>query len=83
MSDSLMSEIRDALSDISGHLENISSALNYNPEARFVNKVAHVLMADIFDGDKLNCIKILYTQMAWPDRPLSNEQQQLLNKVYK
>jgi len=63
------------------NLEDISDGINYNSSNDFTMRVAHVLTCDLFDQDKLNCIRILYKQMAWPEHPLSNYETELLDKI--
>lgn len=67
--------------ELNKHLEDISHGLWNNPANLFVMRIAHVLTSDMFDNDKLQCIRILYTQMAWPERPLSESQKKLLEKI--
>ncbi len=76
-----MKELIKSIEEICMHLENISTALNFTPELTFTTKVAHVLMSSMYDKDKLNCIYTLYFQMAWPEKELSKEQKELLDKI--
>lgn len=79
--DSLLIEIRDALSDIAGSTKDISDGLWHNKESSFVCRVSHVLTCDLLDQDKLNCIRILYFKMAWPEKELTLDQKKLLDSI--
>lgn len=68
--------------EMNAHLENISDGLNNNPANQFTVRVAHVLTCTtMIDQDKLNCIRVLYRQMAWPERELNDYEKQLLENI--
>ena len=52
-------------------------------DSDFVNKVAHILMSEhLSEKERLNCIRLIYKVMAWPEIPLTDSQAKLLDKIY-
>jgi hypothetical protein len=74
-------EIRNTLSEISQHLEDINKILYNNIEAIFTCRVGHVLTSSFSDTMKLNLIKIFYRQMAWPDTELTEGENELIERL--
>lgn len=75
--------IIELLKDTNLQLENIAREICFRPEVNFTMKVAHVLTSDLFDDDKLNCIRVLYREFAWPEKELSQKDKDLLAKAHK
>lgn len=77
-----MADTESALLEIAAHLNDIKDGIWHNKESNFTIRVAHVLTCtNLCDMDKLQCIKILYFQLAWPERKLNDYQTQLLESV--
>lgn len=74
-------EIVEQLDYIVTALNNIGDGLWHNNANKFMERVAHVLTSDMFDHDKLNCIRIIYRQLVWPEKPLSSEELNLLSLI--
>lgn len=54
------------------------------PDSEFTVRVAHILLKDgMTDSQKLDCIKLRYREMAFPENPLTEIEQQLVDYVYR
>jgi hypothetical protein len=56
---------------------------SYKPMEEFIMRVAHIITKDgMTDSQKLNCIKIRYRMMAFPEHPINAIEKQLIEDVY-
>lgn len=78
-----LGNLNESLGTMADALVDIKDALCDNPQSIFVNRVAHALTSSLNDHYKLNVIRILYKQMAWPEVELQQHEKELLMEVYK